>query len=398
MNRWNCIFGLTLLVLLVGHSFFEGVGGVPRRKKQRKVLPEPPAAPEGFAQRLEEVLNRVAEVTKTIKARFSKVNVLEATGVAAGDEVPAGYRAGGILTEEDPETDTYWEGPYVVREKTGKKVVHGVAKAMYVDEKTYLGDVVLGQLHGLGILTLNYKERFAGEWQRGAEEGVGNRTFHNGWYAGEWVNGHAHGVGRRHWTETNDLFDGLWQDGKSQGYGIMRYGNGDNYTGLWQDGKEHGQGRYYHADTREWYSGEWHQGTPQGQGTYLYASGDYYVGQWHNGTAHGIGKTIYSKTGDFWYGYMKNGEKHGRGEYHMPEADLVVIGKWRHGHKKEAETQIEALNGRKVGFFVHKLDSDKPLSPTIDEDTARQNLHKGLRKEIEKQKALQNTDQQDIQN
>jgi hypothetical protein len=49
------------------------------------------------------------------------------------------------------------------------------------------------------------------------------------------------------------------KNGKSDGYGIMEYADGDRYEGEWKDEKKHGYGKYTYADGRT-KEGMWFEG------------------------------------------------------------------------------------------------------------------------------------------
>lgn len=42
-----------------------------------------------------------------------------------------------------------------------------------------------------------------------------------------------------------NIYEGDWQNGSRNGYGVQKYANGDVYTGEWKDNLQHGTGFEY---------------------------------------------------------------------------------------------------------------------------------------------------------
>ena len=68
-----------------------------------------------------------------------------------------------------------------------------------------------------------------------------------------------HGEGKYIWNNSDDIYEGSWQDGVRHGKGIQKYSNGDTYQGDWFNNKKHGQGIYI-WNNGDIYQGNWRDG------------------------------------------------------------------------------------------------------------------------------------------
>ncbi|KAJ1429606.1 hypothetical protein B484DRAFT_318268, partial [Ochromonadaceae sp. CCMP2298] len=60
-------------------------------------------------------------------------------------------------------------------------------------------------------------------------------------YTGQMRGGQFHGFGRQSWAAGwGGTHDGLWIEGKSNGHGIQKFGDGRIFEGQWKDGKRGG--------------------------------------------------------------------------------------------------------------------------------------------------------------
>jgi hypothetical protein len=41
-----------------------------------------------------------------------------------------------------------------------------------------------------------------------------------------------------------DIYEGVWKEGKKEGYGVQKYLNGDVYEGEWKNDLRHGKGKF----------------------------------------------------------------------------------------------------------------------------------------------------------
>merc|ERR1712210_241819 len=95
------------------------------------------------------------------------------------------------------------------------------------------------------------------------------------------------------------MYDGGWKDKAAEGYGVMKWQNGDRYEGdwveglrEWKGGLRHGQGTYTWKEKNEKSSGEWEEGVKQGQGKFIYHNGDVFTGPYVAGNRHGGGELV----------------------------------------------------------------------------------------------------------
>merc|ERR1712032_734407 len=109
------------------------------------------------------------------------------------------------------------------------------------------------------------------------------------------------------------MYDGGWKDKAAEGYGVMKWQNGDRYEGDWVAGLREGKGKYLSKATGGKYEGEYAADLKEGSGKYTFANGDSYDGQWKAGLRHGQGKFTYHN-GDVFSGPYVAGNRHGSGE------------------------------------------------------------------------------------
>ena len=57
-----------------------------------------------------------------------------------------------------------------------------------------------------------------------------------------------HGKGKYEDLTVKGVYDGEWENGTQNGYGVHNHVNGERYEGQWIEGKPHGNGKTYLAD------------------------------------------------------------------------------------------------------------------------------------------------------
>merc|ERR1712061_847043 len=85
------------------------------------------------------------------------------------------------------------------------------------------------------------------------------------------------------------MYDGGWKDKAAEGYGVMKWQNGDRYEGDWVGGLREGKGKYLSKSTGGKYEGEYVADLKEGSGKYTFSNGDSYEGSWKGGLRHGLG-------------------------------------------------------------------------------------------------------------
>jgi hypothetical protein len=107
--------------------------------------------------------------------------------------------------------------------------------------------------------------------------------------------------------------------------GIMLYANGDVYNGEWYNDLKHGPGvmNYANGDV---YAGQWENDLKHRKGNMFYANGDKYNGQWLNDLINGTGTMTYANE-DVYVGQWLNGFKNGTGTMTYANGD-VYEGEW----------------------------------------------------------------------
>jgi hypothetical protein len=105
---------------------------------------------------------------------------------------------------------------------------HGKGVLMFQDDEKYEGNFLNGRFHGFGTYTYGPKsidagDKYEGYYKKGKKSGKGILKI------GDWV------------------YEGQFIDDLANGFGQMKFGNGDTYKGEFKDGKKHGYGTYKFA-------------------------------------------------------------------------------------------------------------------------------------------------------
>ena len=164
---------------------------------------------------------------------------------------------------------------------------------------------------------------------------------------------------------TGDSFDGM-----RQGYGTMKYNNGDVYTGLWENNKRKNKGTctYKDGDT---YEGYWENDTYEYYGTLTCASGDRYSGTWRSGKLNGPGE--YRKAdGTSYKGSFKDSKRDGGGLYITVDGDSVT-GEFKNDHS-HGYTYIRYKDGTRA-MLMYKDGIQNGFCTTEDTDGTRAYLY-----------------------
>lgn len=220
----------------------------------------------------------------------------------------------------------------------------GFLEMHYPNGDYYLGNLLQGQPHGTGDLTLASGTTFSGTFDHGRYHGAGilrrdGAEIHASWQHGHIVTSHvtihyADGStysGEYHPEEDSCRYQGRTElaDGSSytgeyalgryDGEGILRLADGTVYEGTWERGKAHGEmlivmpnldrhharfshGRRVGVSTIEYINGDLYcgetdpQGLPDGMGTYTTAAGKARTGYWSAGRYRGRHRPAVSRT------------------------------------------------------------------------------------------------------
>lgn len=300
------------------------------------------------------------------------------------------------------------------------KAVYGTVNksnivSVNVDEQ-YVGSIENNVFEGYGIY-IKKKEIYVGNFHKGLPHG--RLTFYRNkkvYYSGEWEAGLFHGKGTLY-KEDGTIKSGKWENGKliqtivdselsqghykgyvkktyPDGFGIMKYKNGNKYQGSWKEGHYHGLGllcqdrdsilgywekgklignTLYKTDDFIYdggvidnvptgigklvssdgssYSGTWVDGKRNGIGDMLFTNGDTYFGEWENNEFHGSGKYIYNLHNSSYEGGWKNGLQDGKGYYRSPS--FAYKGEWEKGWMN-GEGILVFKNGDRYEGTIHE--------------------------------------------
>ena len=189
---------------------------------------------------------------------------------------------------------TKYEGEIHQNKITGK------GKYIFPSGSTYEGTLLNGLRHGEGKFASPEGITYEGEWKNGLKDGKGIMKRDTMTYEGEWKDGRINGFGKIRWANGN-LYDGHFKQNHIDGNGFMVwYDLLEKYIGKWKDDKQNGFGMniWYEPkgemkEMRNRYVGEWEEGIKQGYGIFFYSNGAIYEGEWKNNMKHGFGVMIF---------------------------------------------------------------------------------------------------------
>ena len=161
-------------------------------------------------------------------------------------------------------------------------------------------------------------EVYEGEWQHGQRNGFGVALFPDGtMYEGYWLHGREHGTGLWMTGAREILYSGEWAEGRIHGSGTYYFPSGDVYTGEFKEGARQGRGTYTRADGST-YDGDWKDNLRHGRGTFTWTDGSEYDGEWELGQRSGRGELVLSN-GLTYSGTWAGNVMDGRGSLQFPD-------------------------------------------------------------------------------
>jgi hypothetical protein len=254
---------------------------------------------------------------------------------------------------------------------TGRAIIYFVNEKGPMSE--YVGDVVLGKMHGKGtLIDLLLGDVYEGGFDNNRFHGLGEITFKSGKHSGDkyqgcFYEGQKHGQGIYTYA-VGDVFEGNWKNGVWNGAGKYTSITGAISAGNWEDGLLSGAGKYYFKDG-DWIDGEYKKGILV-SGTRYFTNGNVYTGEFvDDGVPHGKGKLTYGNGPyhkDTYEGDFVDGARTGKGKYTWPNGnwcDGDIVNGVFHG-----EGMIMFVN---VGSYVGKFEHGKQTYGTFSFNDGR---------------------------
>jgi hypothetical protein len=202
-----------------------------------------------------------------------------------------------IFPDNSSEILVKYEGGF----KSG--IFWGNGTMYFKDGSKYEGGIENKVAEGFGIATYNkddifHRERYVGMWRAGTHWGNGTVYYKEGTiYEGGFENGKFQGYGVFVYTLNDSLsrerYEGDWNNDFQWGNGTMYYRSGLKYSGgiVYGDFNGYGILTYPESDTSgiKYYEGDWKGNLPGGNGTMVFKNGTMYEGEWQNGLGNGFG-------------------------------------------------------------------------------------------------------------
>lgn len=209
------------------------------------------------------------------------------------------------------------------------------------------------------VVTFPNGDRYEGEFEHGLFNGWGVYTYSNGdRYEGEFKNDMKWGRGTLTYRD-GDKYIGEFKNDMKHGRGSYLFHNGDRYVGEFRNDMMNGKGTMLYRNGNQ-YTGNFRNGLRHGNGAFRFSNGDIYKGEFRDDLRDGRGIYIFSN-GAKYIGEFKAGKRHGKGRYIYPGGEEYVGGFLkgrRHGEGVCIYPDGQQIKGVwKADKFVKPLDS-----------------------------------------
>lgn len=188
------------------------------------------------------------------------------------------------------------------------------------------------------ICSTIYSQAMNGKCEGDCENGKGKFLFEESQnlYEGSFENGKFNGYGilkiykgKIKNKNVYDIYEGMFINNEMDGEGIYSYANGDTIAGIFSRNKLNGIGSarngFIEKDVGYYYVGNFKDNRFHGYGIYKYPDGTFYVGEFENGKMSGLGLIKKSDKLTFIDGYEKTGSPSKSIIYKLNQESYVVI-------------------------------------------------------------------------
>ena len=248
-----------------------------------------------------------------------------------------------------------------------------------------------------GRWTSNTNDVYEGDFNNGTYNGQGTYTAANGdKYVGEWKDGKQNGYVTATYT-TGQKYVGEYKEGKRNGYLIATYPNGGKYAGEFKDDVLNGQGTFTFPDGAK-YVGEYKGDEKSGQGTFTFPDGAKYIGEFKEDKQSGQGTYLFAD-GKYFIGEYQDGRPNGKGIDYRPDGSVLQSGVYKNGTLVQARyidpnsfTRIAKVKSAPSAVEAQRLEIERKAA-LLEEDRKRIEEEKRQialeRQRIESQKGKQ---------
>ena len=272
------------------------------------------------------------------------------------------------------------QGIYFFGKKIGQMVIKEEEEEMKIYHDIFCDNDLIYIIHydnfksfGEGIIKINNKIYYKGEFAFDRKEGTGTLYFDNGnYYIGTFNNDKMDGKGIIYNKDNRMLYNGDFVNNKKCGNGIL-INDEFIYYGQFKDGLFHGKGKI-EFNLGDIYEGDFVDNIFEGEGRLIYKDGSYYIGKFHNGKKHGDGilfsnnneviykgsfvddeydgqGTLFLKEGRYYVGDFKNGEKNGHGELYDKDNNIILEGQFYKDNLRGSYKYFKGNNNYFIGEF-----------------------------------------------
>lgn len=224
-----------------------------------------------------------------------------------------------------------------------------VAKFIFPDTSVYLGEIENEKTNGFGVFYSSNKDVFKGIWKNDIACGIGGYKSKEFSLMGYWENNKQNSFGINFIKKSKVYYEGEFENGKKEGYGILLINNG-KYEGEFHDDKISGIGSFYFKDERI-YHGEWVDNKMEGSGLLKWKDGKKYEGFFKNNKKEGFG--IFYSENKIYYGDWKNSKL--EGSVFVNERGIFNHYEYRNGKKVK---KFKIFNKKKFNEFVNIIQNE----------------------------------------
>lgn len=146
-------------------------------------------------------------------------------------------------------------------------------------------------INGKGIKKSLKNYTYIGEFKKSLREGKAREETDEYTYEGLFAKDKKNGFGKVKYKDTNDSYEGIFEENEITGSGTYYWGSGNTYTGQFLKGKMNGKGKYKWVNGEE-YEGEYIYNIKQGKGSFKWVDGRIFKGFFKDGKPNGSGKLL----------------------------------------------------------------------------------------------------------
>ncbi len=201
------------------------------------------------------------------------------------------------------------------------------------------------------FFNLGNEGQYIGHWKNKVRNGFGIMIWSDGDdYTGMWNDDQMEGIGKFKNTLTGSTYEGYFLQDNISNYGIETWSNGSIYEGEYMDNKKNGLG-LLKFDDGSYYKGEFQDNEINGYGSFYKKDGSHFQGYYVKNKLNGLG-ILTTRDNKVYHGEFIDNIKDGFGILYdkQKNKNRVYVGNWRKGYLEDEVVVIENKEIRKFYF------------------------------------------------